>query len=66
MEDWQYRVIDERDVLKQKIERLETYLDQCVASVETQVQFSLLHIQLATMCAYATVLDTRIGLFKTE
>lgn len=66
MESWHHRVIDERDVLKQKIERLEAYLDHATVSAEAQIQFSLLHIQLATMCAYATVLDTRIGLFKTE
>ena len=66
MEDWQLRVVQEDADLKEKLKKLNAYLDGVTVSAENQVAISLLHIQQAIMYSYATILSARIALFKNS
>ena len=67
MEPWQERVIEEQAALKERLKKLNTFLDDSV-KVESirRVDHSLLKRQRAAMTEYLTVLDIRILWFNPE
>lgn len=61
MEDYQKRVLEEREELKLKIEKLQKFLDNC--NRDEVLDFNLLQTQLQVMKTYLVVLDARIENF---
>ena len=61
MEDWQKRVVEERDQLKEKIDKLEKFLD--APNSLDAYNTSTLTEQKKHMVNYYVVLNARIGLF---
>ena len=53
MEEWQKRVVTEREELAMKISKLESFLNT------KEGNFDLLRKQLVAMCAYCDILDQR-------
>ena len=63
MEDYQKRVVEEKEELASKIEKLRSFLG-CTASAQIEPKgLDLLRRQLAIMDDYANVLTQRIDLF---
>ena len=61
MEDWQKRVVEERDQLKEKIDKLEKFLD-APKSLDAY-SIATLTEQKKHMVNYYVVLNARIGMF---
>jgi hypothetical protein len=61
MEGYQKRVLEEREDLKLKIEKLQKFLDN--SNREDVLDFNLLQTQLQVMKTYLVVLDARIENF---
>lgn len=57
MEEWQKRVVTEREELAMKISKLESFLNT------KEGNFDLLRKQLVAMCSYCDILDQRIEEF---
>jgi hypothetical protein len=57
MEDWQYRVLEERDELNLKIDKLADFLNRTTFFDKTLI----LKAQLAAMNAYRDILDIRVS-----
>lgn len=66
MSNFKERLIDERDQLEEKLAKLEAFMDSDkFDSIET-MQMSLLHVQMAAMNTYYTVLEERIAWINAE
>lgn len=63
MEEYQKRVITERDELQEKIAKLETFREGQVYDGLDYTDRKFLRIQLILMMAYCEVLNSRIGRF---
>ena len=64
MEDYQQRVIDEKEALDEKIEKLSTFIgSKLFETLNNDGQDILLQEQLSHMIAYSSVLEKRIELF---
>lgn len=63
MLEWQSRVIEERNELDVKIQRLKSFLASKLASELNEEEERWLMIQLKIMEAYSLVLDKRISFF---
>ena len=61
MEGYQRRVLEEREDLKLKIEKLQKFLENC--NRDDVLDFNLLQTQLQVMKTYLVVLDARIENF---
>lgn len=61
MQEYQKRVLIEREDLKLKIEKLQKFLDNC--NRDEVLDFNLLQTQLQVMKTYLVVLDARIENF---
>jgi len=60
MDDWKDRLIKERDDLKEKIQNLEYFLQTNESFNISEIQYSLLNVQLAIMRSYSDCLTLRI------
>jgi len=60
MQAYQERVIEEKQQLDEKIEKLQTFVGTEAMSTVSAVQGSLLRSQLSVMEAYSTILGERI------
>jgi len=60
MDDWKDRLIKERDDLKEKIQNLEYFLQTNESFNISEIQYSLLNVQLAIMRSYSDCLTFRI------
>lgn len=64
MFDWQKRVIEERELLKEKADKLENFLtEQSEKKDLKDYEVGLLRVQSLSMRTYLEVLDVRISLF---
>lgn len=61
MPDWLQRLLQEREELDQRIQRLTDFLVSDKLQTVNRYQQALLHTQQGHMCAYRTVLDERIA-----
>ena len=61
MQEYQKRVLIEREDLKLKIEKLQKFLNNC--NRDEVLDFNLLQTQLQVMKTYLVVLDARIENF---
>ena len=59
MKEYQQRVIEEKNILSEKIDKLSKFLESNVA--ETLAEHSLLKEQLAVMETYRSILNKRIS-----
>lgn len=64
MEAWKQRVVEERDALKEKRQKLSDFLHSDAFDKLEPLQKDLLRQQLYVMCAYENTLDMRIGFFE--
>lgn len=62
MEDWQQRVVEERDQLGEKIDKLKAFLDN--NNKIDEFDFEILDLQLSIMQSYAAILNSRISRFN--
>lgn len=62
MEDWQQRVVEERDQLGEKIDKLKIFLDN--NNKIDEFDFEILDLQLSIMQSYAAILNSRISRFS--
>ena len=63
MKDYQQRVVDEKEELDAKIERLREFHDSDVWKTLDRYQHTLLDSQLWFMCSYSSILGERIADF---
>lgn len=63
MQDWQERVVEERDALKIKFDRLVQFIEEGMKGAEGYDR-NLLDQQRAHMRAYLNILDARIERFR--
>lgn len=63
MQDWQQRVIDEKDQLQEKINKLTDFSSSDTYIALPRVQQELLVLQLAYMINYRDILSLRIKTF---
>jgi hypothetical protein len=64
MQDWQLRVIEERDQLVDRLEKLVIFLAKPSRHVLSHEAYGLLVAQQLVMHSYLSVLDRRIALWK--
>lgn len=65
MEAYQQRVVDEKNELDDRIDKLSTFIESDVFVFEVdQEQQNLLLIQLSTMRSYSLILDLRVQKFS--
>lgn len=68
MEDWQQRVVKERDELAERIAKLDQFLNRFDSGTSDLViddeNYYLLKLQRATMSRYLVILNIRIDKFK--
>lgn len=64
MEDWQKRVVDERDTLAEKVAKLSQFLGTEMYKELRYAEAYLLRKQLGIMTDYHNTLCARISLFK--
>ena len=64
LEDWQHRVIVERDELAAKLEKLDSAL--LLGKVKSQLQIDLMTVQRAAMSVYLKALIDRIADFGAK
>lgn len=63
---WQLRVIEERDQLKEKFEKLKEYLVRCESGLQDKPEsksYELMKVQFDAMGSYLQALEGRIKLF---
>ena len=65
MEDWQKRVIQERNELGKKVTHLENYLMYCELGLNIKT-IGLLDRQLSYMNGYLNILNHRISEYQNE
>ena len=59
---WQRRLIEERNDLLEKIERLDKYIDEAVYEPAiSNAEYRLMRIQYFAMCAYEGALSQRMS-----
>lgn len=64
MEDYQIRVIEEREALEEKIHNLELYIEsESFANLPTVAEQNNLEFQLDVMILYSKILEARINCF---
>ena len=61
MSDFKTRLLEEKDQLEEKVEKLEAFLQSNKSNEIDQIQLALLGIQLPAMKTYLRCLDERIG-----
>lgn len=66
MEDFQIRVIDERDQLSEKLDKLDSFIESDRFQDLHWRDRHLLTRQAVCMQSYKEILDERINRFKTE
>lgn len=66
MEDWQKRVVEERDGLAARIGRLQQFMQRDTFSTVSAEDRRLLQAQYGLMVAYEHVLNKRIARFEQE
>lgn len=65
MEAYQQRIVDEKNELDDRIDKLSTFIESDVFVFEVdQEQQNLLLIQLSTMRSYSLILDLRVQKFS--
>jgi len=60
MSDFKTRLLEEKDQLEEKVEKLEAFLQSNKSNEIDQIQLALLGIQLPAMKTYLRCLDERI------
>lgn len=64
MADWQERVIEERRLLEEKIEKLDIFLHSAEVSAVSKDEFERMTRQLEVMREYSAILSARIAWFR--
>lgn len=65
LEDWQKRVVVERDELFEKYKKLRAFLEGSIGKAFDPGHYTLLHAQYGAMGAYLYILNERITQFRT-
>jgi hypothetical protein len=60
MSDFKTRLLEERDQLKEKLEKLDTFVDGDIFPTILELQRELLLVQLYHMSEYLYILDERL------
>jgi hypothetical protein len=65
MSDFKTRLINEKELLNDKIEKLEKFLESDMAQKIDNFQFELLELQLTSMLTYHGILKVRLRWLET-
>ena len=62
LQPWQQRLIDERNELTERIDKLEKYIEEAVYEPAiSNAEYRLMQIQFYAMCAYKGALSQRMS-----